>query len=204
MRKIITISREFGSGGRELRKRLADELGFKYYDKEILEKILENDNYDDTYIKNFSEKQLVTNTLHYANSFYIYESIQNPRTEIIAEEHKLLRKLANKENCVIVGRAANSILKEFDPFNIFVYSDMKYKLERCRTKGTEEEAELTNENIEKQINKIDKGRKKYYESVSDLKWGNKLDFDLCINTSKMEIKKMVPSLASYIKEFYKQ
>ena len=199
MGKIITISREFGSGGRELGRRLAEELGFEYFDKEKIAQVYDNVGYTDIYSKVLSDKHLMGDTLHYANSFYLYESIHSPRTETITKEQQALRSIANKGNCVIVGRASNSVLKDFNPFNIFVYSDLDYKIKRCKVKGSEEESELTNENIERQIHKIDKNRKKYYESICDLKWGNKLDFDLCINTSNIEIKKIVPALANYIK-----
>lgn len=200
MNKIITISREFGSGGREIGKRLADELGFKYYDREIITKIADETGMAEEYIKNISEKGIYPYAFRFAKSFAMYSGIQNNQTEILVTQAKVLKQIAERGNCIIVGRGANIILNDYNPMNIFVYSDMESKVRRCRMKRREEE--LSDKQLEEKIIQIDKNRQKYHQIISNLTWGDKRNYHLCINTSELEIKDMIPSLANYIENWF--
>ena len=120
LNRIIRISREFGSGGREIGKRLADELGYAYYDKEIITEISNQTGLSKEYIKNISERGTVTYPFQFAKSFAMYSTMQNNQTEVLVAQQKVIKEIAQKGNCVIVGRGANTILKEFKPMNIFV------------------------------------------------------------------------------------
>lgn len=201
MNKIITISREFGSGGREIGKRLADKLGFSYYDKEIISQIAKETGMAEEYIENISEKGTYPYAFQFAKSFAVYSDLQMSQTEILVKQQKILKEIAKKGNCVIVGRGANSILKEYNPMNIFVYADMESKISRCRQK-TEENEQLTDKEIENKIIQIDKNRKKYNDLISNIEWGDKKNYHLCINTSGVEIKTIIPSLAGYIEGWF--
>ena len=134
MNKIITISREFGSGGREIGKRLADELGIRYYDKEIIIEIAKQTGLSEEYIKNISEKGIYPYPFQFAKSFAMYSALQSNQTEVLVKQQEILKQIAEKGNCIIVGRGANVILKDHNTMNIFVYADIKSKINRCHKK----------------------------------------------------------------------
>ena len=136
--RIITVSREFGSGGREVGKRLADELGIAYYDREIVETIAERCSLDKTYVAHALERSVShTFPLHFGHTFSHLTApvMTGGSMNLLAEQTKLIKELAAKGDCVIVGRAADVVLADLSPFNLFVYADMKYKVERCIVKG---------------------------------------------------------------------
>lgn len=135
MNNIVTISREFGSGGKEIGKRLADKLGYSYYDSEIITLLAKETGISEEYIKNISEKGIYPYAFQFAKSFAMYGKMQNSQTEILVAQTKILRKIAEKDNAIIVGRGANSILKEYNPMNIFVYASMESKIKRCKEKA---------------------------------------------------------------------
>lgn len=203
MNKIITISREFGSGGREIGKRLADELGISYYDREIITEISKETGLSEEYISNSSEKGNYSYPFQFAKSFSMYSSLQSNQTDILVAQQKVLKEIAKKGDSIIVGRGANIILKEYKPMNIFVYADMETKIKRCREKGRENE-KFTNKELENKIIQIDKGRKNYHKIISDLEWGDKKNYNLCINTSELDIKVIIPSLTEYIKDWFRR
>ncbi len=197
--KIITISREFGSGGRELGKRLADELGITYYDKEILAKIAEQVRMDERYIDQVLERGVAVQYPYtFRRSFTILPPIQDQRPNLLAEQAKIIRELAGKEDCVIVGRGANALLREKKPFNIFVYADMTAKRTRCRERAAEDE-QFSDRELEQKIRQIDRARAATYELLSGRPWGDKKEYHLCINTTGAELKAVVPHIAAYIK-----
>ncbi|MCI8587341.1 MAG: cytidylate kinase-like family protein [Clostridia bacterium] len=200
MNKIITISREFGSGGREIGKRLADELGFRYYDKEIITAISKETGMSEEYIKNISEKGIYPYAFQFAKSFAMLSGLQSNQTEILVTQQKILKEIASKGNCIIVGRGANIILKEYNPMNIFVYADMESKINRCRIKRKDEE--ITDKEIKNKIMQIDKNRINYHKIISSQEWGNPKNYNLCINTTGIEIKTIISSLSSYIEEWF--
>lgn len=202
MNKIITISREFGSGGREIGKRLADELEFNYYDRDIITEIAKQTGLSEEYIDNTSEKVRYSYPNKFARSFITYSNLQSNQTEILVATSKVLKEIAKNGNCVIVGRGANVILKEYNIMNIFVYADMESKIKRCHEKSNENE-NLTDKEIRNKIIQIDKGRKNYHRIISNLEWGYKENYNLCINTSGIDIKMIVTSLAGYIENWFK-
>lgn len=110
MSNIITVSREFGSGGRELGKRLADELGVAYFDKEILEAIAEQTNTSEWYAQEVLERGMLPGyTLHFGHSFSYYSPVAQQAVNLMVAERKVIKELAEKQDCVIVGRGANKI-----------------------------------------------------------------------------------------------
>ena len=103
---IITISREFGSGGREIGKRLADELGLAYYDGEIITLIAKETGMSEEYIQNISEKGVYPYTYQFAKSFLNSSPVQNSQIQVLVKQNEIIKKIAQKGNCVIVGRAS--------------------------------------------------------------------------------------------------
>lgn len=202
MNKIITISREFGSGGREIGKRLADKLGYAYYDSEIINMLAQKTGLSEEYIKSISEKGIYPIQLQFRKSFSAGTFIQKNQTDILVEQTKILRNIAATGNAIIVGRGANSILNEYNPMNIFVYADIESKIKRCKEKAPENE-NFSDKKIINKIKEIDKNRKAFNYLISDTVWGDKSNYNLCINTSDIEIKQIIDPLSEYIKNWFR-
>lgn len=201
MNNIVTISREFGSGGKELGKRLADELGYAYYDSEIITMLAKDPKMSKEYIEKITQNGEYPYEFQFAKSFESYPTMQSSQTEILIAQAKVLKEVAKKGNAVIVGRAANAILSEYNPMNIFVFADMKSKVKRCKEKATDAE-NLTEKQIEKNIREIDKRRKACFEIISGKGWGDKKNYSLCINTSNVEVKALIPGLKVYVESWF--
>lgn len=201
---IITIAREFSSGGRELGRRLADELKIAYYDKEILEDIQKKTPYSISYIEEVSEhRPILLPPINYGMSFSLYPDVSLQQSiDVHTAQNEIIRQYANESDCVIIGRGADYTLKDMHPFRIFVYSDMESKVERCREREAKGE-NLTDKQISKKIRQIDKKRKDYYEYYTGMKWGAKENYDLLINTSNVDIKEVAHNLSHLIMELKK-
>lgn len=196
MNKVITIGREFGSGGRELGRRLAEKLGYAYYDQEIVQEIAKRTELSEGYVHQILEKKpIVSYPIHIGGSFHMTSGYQGDHgLSVFREQCNILREMAEQSNCVIVGRCADYILRDMNPFRIFVYADMESKLARCRAKGEVDE-QLTDKAMIQQIKNVDKQRARYYEFCTDQKWGDRQHYDLCVNTSNVEIKRVVSILS---------
>ncbi len=200
-KRIICISREFGSGGRELGKRLADCLGFSYYDREIVLKLAEETGMEE----NRLEQQLEISTpvpfsIHFAQSFTEYYAVNDTTVQLLSLQTRLIKELAAKGNCVIVGRAADAILEDEGPFRLFVYAEKDAKLARCRSRAAEGE-QLSDKDILRQMKQIDKRRAEFHDIISSRPWGDKESYDLCVNTTGTEIKAVVPAVAEYFRRW---
>lgn len=201
---IITVSREFGSGGRELGKRIADILGYSYYDREIITAIAQKHNFDENYVENVLESGFpVSMPITYGHTFSISDPTGQQAIELLATQSRLLKEFASKENCVIVGRGANVILEDFDPLNIFVYADLESKIKRCRQRASENE-QLTDNEMKRKFKQIDAGRAKHQRFLTDLKWGDKEGYHLCVNTSGVVIKSIAPLVAEFAKHYFEK
>lgn len=200
--KIITIGREFGSGGRELGKRLADALGIPCYDKEIITEVAKQKGITPEYVEHISQsdiRNIYTGTIGrtvYTSGYYDKTII-----DVIISQQKVIKKLAMMGDCVIVGRQADDILKDLKPLNIFIYADTPSKLARCMARAEKGETE---KELLKQMKKIDKRRASNRRIMCDTAWGKRENYHLCINTSNREIKDLVPSLAEYVKAWFKE
>lgn len=196
MNKIITIGREFGSGGRELGRRLAEALGYEYYDKEILTAIAKKTSLSEEYVKEVVDKtphNLFPITV--GQSFpYVDQYQVSQLSTIYGAQYEIVRELAEKSNCVFVGRCADYILKDYNPYRIFVYADKEFKIQRCLNRE-DATVQLTYKEVEKNMKKVDKGRAKYYNYYTGNKWGDIRNYELCINTTNKVIKNIVPVIA---------
>ena len=197
MNKVITISREFGSGGRELGRRLAEALGFAYYDREIVEEIANRSELSVHYVNDILEhRPAFSFPIHTGTSFVMMEAIWNPTQAVYATQCQILKEMAEKSDCVVVGRCSDYILREFEPLSVFVYARMQHRIERCREKRPDEER--TDRQLVRMIKNIDKHRAKYYEFFTAHRWGNKRLYDICINTSHISVKDAAAVLAEYV------
>lgn len=204
MSDIITVSREFGSGGRELAKRLSEEMGYQYFDREILEKIRQKLRIDQWYTEKIVEGVLQVNAqIHYGGSFDKYV-VNGQRTEEGLTEHQVIMKeLAAMGKCVFVGRGANVVLHSFSPFNLFVYASMDAKIVRCHNHASLKENYSETE-YEAIIQTIDAVREQTRQSVPSSGDEDIEGYHLCVNTSGLEIKELVPIVADYAKYWLKE
>lgn len=197
--KIITISREFGSGGRELGKRMAEELGYAYYDREVVTEVAKRMEKEESYVSTAFEKGVFLGIPVHYNQTLAYVSPQGQdKIDLVIETKNLLTEFAEKGNCIIVGRAASVLLQEYQPFNIFVYADMSCRVQRCMENAREYET-YTKQEFENKIRQIDENRARYYSLVSKNSWGDKSGYHLCVNTGEKEIKQLAPMVAAYAK-----
>ena len=200
MNKVITISREFSSGGREFARRLADKLNFAYYDSEIITELAKRTNLAEEYISSLNEQSpapLLPITV--GNTFSPIVDVRwEHQNTIFAEQSKLLRELAEKSDCVIVGRCADYSLREFNPIRVRLYADMESRIERCKSRAADGE-KLTDREIKQRINEIDKSRSKYYQFYTGKKWDDMLNYDICINTTGKDIKQLVEDFSLTVK-----
>ena len=196
---IITISRQFGSGGREFGRRLADELGIAYYDKEIISSIAHRTQLSEDYVRRIAEhKPYVPLPITTGITFHATDHIAEHTFAVYNEQRKIIREMAEKSDCIIVGRCSDFILKDMHPLRIFVYADIKSRAERCRKKAPENE-DFSDKALIRHINKTDKARARYYELYTGRKWGDKLRYDLCINTTHISVKDSARELGIAIK-----
>ena len=196
--KIITISREFGSGGRELGKRLADRVGFDYYDSEIISAIAKNSGLDARYVETQLDdhgwqKFPVTFRGTIGSSAYMQAS----KVQLLIEQKKVIEEIAALgKDFVIVGRNADVLLHSCAPFKIFVCAETDAKLRRCKERASEEE-NLTDKELLRQMKAIDKLRSQTREILSGSEWGDRVSYHLTVNTSDWGIKALVPAVADF-------
>lgn len=196
---IITVSRQFGSGGRELGKRLADELGYAYYDKEIVTQIAKESSLNEQYVNSVLEGGGINRiALNFAHTMPVVSTVPDCATEVLVQQQKIIRTIGKKGNCVIVGRCADVILADKNPVKIFVYADDASKIKRCKERAHEGE-DVSDKRILKSAKAIDKGRARFCDMISPHEWDDKNAYDLLINTSGVNIEKLVPPLALLIK-----
>lgn len=198
MNKIITIGREFGSGGRELGRRLAENLGFAYYDQEIITEIANRTELSEKYVQSIVERRPAASfPIHVGRSFY---PLTNPAIlqgqKLYQAQCEILRELSEKTDCVIVGRCADVVLWDRKPFRIFVYAHMESKIERCRRKGKEDRL-LADSEIRQHILDVDKHRSQYYNYYTNQKWGDRRNYDMCINTTYADIREMASVMTKF-------
>lgn len=201
--KIITISREFGSGGRELGKRLADELGFDYYDREIITAIASARGMDEGYVEKALESHAWQNIpLTYGGAFASTAVFQMPQMELLVEQRRVIDGIAKAgKDCVIVGRDADILLAEQHPLTLFVCADTEAKVRRCVERAAEGE-NLTTRAIEQKMRQIDKARARSREMLSDSRWGHAGSYHLTINTSSWQIKELAPVIANFARSWF--
>ena len=181
-KRIITISRQFGSGGHSIGKMVAGRLGIPCYDNELVTRMAEESGFDASFIRENGEK---VSTYTGADLFYGMGISAGPTFSTLSlydrlyiTQHNIIRDIAEKEECVIVGRCSDYILSERDDcVHVFIYADNDYRAERI--------LRLYGDNgvkIEKRMKDKDSQRISYYEHYTNRDWGNPLNYHLCLNS----------------------
>ena len=196
---VIAIGRQFGSGGRAIGKLVAEKLGIPFYDKEIIKHIAEESGLSQEILNDYDEKP--TNSFLYSLSLGAYtygNSItgipEMPMSDkIFVIQSDVIKNLASQGSCVIVGRCAESILKDCsDCLSVFIHSDFDSRIKRVS-----EYDNISHDEAAEKIRKTDKKRASYHNYYSDLKWGAATSYDLCIN-SKFGIENSANLIIDYL------
>ena len=198
MKRIITISREFGSGGRTVGKQLAEKLGWKYYDKELVKQVAEKTGFDPTYIEDVGEHSASKSPLSYLFSAPGTPGVMKGMSAadfLWIMQRNVIVNIANHENCVIVGRCADYILRDRDDvLNVFVHAPIPFRAERIvRLYG---ESELA---PEQRLRDKDKRRANNYKHYTDRVWGASQNYHLSLDTSVIPIEKCVEIIEELVK-----
>ena len=201
--RIITVSREFGSGGRELGKRLAEHLGFDYYDREIITAIAAEKGLTEAYVEKGLDgiaQRILPMTVQ--QSFSTPSVMKMPDTELLVAETRIIRRIAEAgRDCVIVGRNADLFLAEYKPLHIFVCADTESKIRRC-VERAEEGENVKPRSLMRKMKRIDKNRAKTRALLSSIPWGDVHTYHLTVNTSGHEIASLIPGLAEYARRWF--
>jgi len=194
MKRIITISREFGAGGGEIGRRVAEELGYFYYDKSIILQAAKESNVDIERLIRYDEK--VPFNFGFAQS--LFDFYNRPLNEKLFEiQKKVIMRIGEKGSCVIVGRNANTILKEFDQgLHVFIHAAPKWRLKRMQ----QEFPDIKKESFKDQMKSIDRERRKYCAHYTNTEFGVADYYDLCLNTSRLGIDACVDTIVKLAQE----
>ena len=186
---VITISRQYGSGGKTIGAMLAKELGINCYSREILRMASEDSGINEKLFGMSDEKVRKAGWFKLLSRPYEGGLIPPEDREFTSDDNlfnyqaKVIKELAAKESCVIVGRCADYVLKDYDTvLNVFIHGNMKEKKERAI-----HSYEVDERDIENSIHKIDKRRANYYEYYTDRKWGRAENYDISLNSSTFGI-----------------
>ncbi len=195
MKSIITISRQYGSGGRFIAKKLAEKLGIPYYDNELITLAAKNSGYSEAIFE--KAEQLSTHSFLYSLSMFgsvdgIYGLPLSDK--VFLAQSEVIKKVAEEGPCVIVGRCSDYVLKEYDNvINFFVYSDEAHKIERAvKYYGIEADKAVS------VLKNKDKKRAAYYNYYSSQRWGDAENYHLSLNSDAVGIDAAVDILASFV------
>ena len=180
MNKVITVSREFGSGGRELGVKLAEALGIPFYDKELISMAADDINIAEEAFRKYDEHVIEDDPLDHKIHHSFSELYKVPMSDqIFVAQSNVIRRLASHGPCVIVGRCADYALEENpNVLSIFIKADMQDRIRRIAKLY-----DLSDAKAKDKITKIDKQRASYYNYYTSKRWGEVDSYDLCLNSS---------------------
>ena len=197
---VITISRQYGSGGKTVGEMLSKKLGFHYYDRELMRLASEESGINETLFASVDET--VKNNGLFKPSKNIYEGqLISPESDDFTSDDNLfnyqamiIRKLAEQQSCIIVGRCADYILKDYENvLSVFVHAPHDFCMEMAGKKHSMPEKDL-----EKYIAKIDKNRAEYYKYHTGREWTDARNYDLCLDSSKLGFERCVEEIIAYM------
>ena len=182
---VITIARQYGSGGRTIGEMLAKKLNVHYYDKELMKLASDDSGINEALFVNADEKVKNTSLFHIAKKEYHGELIPPESDDFTSTDNlfnyqaKIIRDLAKEESCVIIGRCADYVLKDYpNVLSVFIHAPKE---------------------LERFINKTDKHRAEYYKYHTGREWTDARNYDLCLDSSKLGYERCVDEIISYMK-----
>ncbi len=204
---VITIARQYGSGGRTIGEMLADRLGIHFYDKELMKLASEDSGINERLFNTADEKvkQSVFSKMFKTEKAYTGEVISPESGGFISDDNlfnyqaKVVKELAERENCVIVGRCADYVLKDYDHvLSVFIHGPKDFCMQEAAKK-----INLTGRELEKFIAKTDKERADYYKYYTGREWTDARNYDLCLDSSKLGFERCVEEIIAYMNVRFK-
>ncbi len=198
---VITIARQYGSGGRTVGEMLSKDMGIHYYDKELIKLASEESGINERLFVNADEKIKMTKLFKMVKNIYTGQLIPPESDDFVSDKNlfnyqaKVIKNLAEEESCVIVGRCADYVLKDYDNvLSVFVHAPKDYCMEQAARKVS-----MPSKELEKYIAKIDKRRADYYKFYTGREWTDARNYDLCLDSSKLGFERCVEEIKAYIK-----
>lgn len=199
---VITFARQFGSGGHEVAKTTAEILGIPFYDKELIAIAAKESGLSEHLFDGLDEKptnsflySLVMGVQYGASTYCRYGDVTGS-DNIFRIQAQVIRQIADKEPCVIVGRCADYILQEYENLvSVFVHANIEQRIERIMKRY-----DLKEKNAEDYINKTDKRRNSFYNFYTNRVWGSVDNYNLAIDTAQIGIKNAAEIIAEYVKK----
>lgn len=204
---VITIARQYGSGGRTIGEMLAERLGIHFYDKELMKLASEDSGINERLFNTADEKvkQSVFSKMFKTEKAYKGEVISPESGEFISDDNlfnyqaKVVKELAERENCVIVGRCADYVLKDYDHvLSVFIHGPKDFCMQEAAKK-----INLTGKELERFIAKTDKERADYYKYYTGREWTDARNYDLCLDSSKLGFERCVDEIIAYMNVRFK-
>lgn len=201
--KIITISREFGSGGRELGKRLADQLQWDYYDSEILTAVAQQCGKEPHAVEKLLENHgWQQYPLTYRGSLGSTAYMQSSQVELLLAQKRVLEEIAALgKDCILVGRNADVILRQYQPLRLFLCAQTEAKVRRCMERAPEGER-LTEKELCRKMRQMDQMRSRTRELLTGSAWGRREDYHLTLNTTGWRIKDLAVPVAAFAAAYF--
>ncbi len=197
---VITISRMYGSGGRTVAGMLSKELNIPFYDKDLVRLASEDSGINESLFVNADEKLKNTRIFNIAKSVYNGEIIPPESKDFTSNRNlfnfqaKIIKKLAEVESCVIVGRCAEFILKDYDNvLSVLVHAPLDFCYEKAA-----EKISLTGKELEDYVNKINKQKEEYHKFYTGRVWYDARNYDLCLDSSKLGFERCTKEIISYM------
>ena len=200
-KKIVTISRQYGSGGRYIGKKLSEKLGSPCYDEKLIDMVAKESGFAQDFVAEKGERMTgsllfnIASSLSYANNVFSGNGV-SLQDEIYFIQNKIIKDLAEKGSCVIVGRCADYILRERDDvLNVFIHADMASKINRAVTYFG-----ITEDQAPALLKKKDKARSNHYKYYTDQDWGMASNYDLSLNSGALGIDGCVDVILKALEE----
>ena len=195
---VITIARQYGSGGRTM---LAKDMGIHYYDKELIKLASEDSGINERLFVNADEKIKMTKLFKMVKKVYNGQLIPPESDDFVSDHNlfnyqaKVIKQLAEEESCVMIGRCADYVLKDYDNvLSVFIHAPKDYCMEQAAKKVS-----MSSRELEKYIAKTDKRRAEYYKFYTGREWTDARNYDLCLDSSKLGFERCVEEIQAYLK-----
>ena len=198
---VITIARQYGSGGKTIGKMLAEKLDIPWYSRDILKMASEESGINEQLFMQFDEKLRKRLFKRISPDIYTGGLIPPESSDFVSEKNlfnyqaEVIKRLAKTESCVIIGRAADFVLKDYpNVVSVFVHGSEEFNLARAM-----EQNSMTEEEMKKFIAKTDKYRAEFYRHYTGREWTDARNYDLCLNSSRLGFEKCLEEIQAYIK-----